>query len=160
QGVVFPTDHNWRASISFYLEAVRLVGGTPLAILAGIGVIAAAFKGVWSPLVLLLVCPLFYIASLHSGGVDMYVPTYWPFSMYNTRYAIPGVLAGAFAACGWVTFVGPLKRVIPILFLIVCSFPWLLRGALVWQEAQSNSLARRAWTREAAAFLNANYRRG
>jgi hypothetical protein len=160
QGVIYPTDHNWGASISFYLEAVRLVGGTPLALLAGVGVIAAAFRGVWSPLVLLFLCPLFYVASLHSGGVEMYVPTYWPFTIYNTRYAIPGVIAAAFAASAWGTFAGPLKRVVPILFLVLCSLPWLLRGAIVWKEAEANSQARRTWTREAATFLAANYRPG
>ena len=33
-------------------------------------------------------------------------------------------------------------------------------AAVVWKEAQVNSLARRAWTRQAAAYLAAHYRAG
>jgi hypothetical protein len=42
--------------------------------------------------------------------------------------------------------------------------PWLLRPVpdnwICWKESQVNSVARRAWTHEAAAFLAANYKLG
>ena len=40
------------------------------------------------PVFLAALPPLFYIWSMHSGGTPIFVPTLWPFSYYNTRYAL------------------------------------------------------------------------
>src|SRR5262249_2895799 len=96
-GVVVPTDHNWSASIRYYLGAARLVAGTPLGVMGIAGALVGLFRNQRWPLVFLAICPLFFIWSLHSAGVDLYVPTLWPFTAYNTRYALPAVLFAAFA---------------------------------------------------------------
>ena len=48
--------------------------------------------------------------------------------------------------------------------MLAAIAPWLayprLENWICWKESQVNSEARRAWTREGADFLRANYRRG
>ena len=162
-GVVSPTDHNWKASVSFYIEAVRLTAGMPLAVLALGGGFVALLRRAWWPLVLLVLCPAFYVLSLHSSGADLYVPTFWPQTAYNTRYAAAGILLLAFAAGGIVTILPQGVRTAAACILPACVLLlWAMQGAapVAWQEASTNSAARRAAQAEAARFLAANYRTG
>jgi hypothetical protein len=157
QGVVYPTDHNWRAAAQYYFEATRLVAGWPMLALGAVGLcVAAARRLVW-PLVLLLLPPAFYIWSLHSGGADLYVPTLWPHTAYNTRYAVAALPLAALAASAIVTLVPPRLRLSAAIVLAAAS---LVPAPVCRQEAETNSRDRRAWTHEAAAYVAANYRPG
>jgi len=75
------------------------------------------------------------------------------------------VLLLAFCAAGLVLLV-PKRFRAAAAIAIPCAVlvPWLLRPTpdnwICWKESQVNSVARRAWTREAAAFLAANYKTG
>lgn len=98
---------------------------------------------------------------MHSSGTPIFVPVLWPNSWYNTRYAIAALPLAAFAAGAIVTLISSRWRVAFSVGLGLLALAVLASGPPVcWREAQVNSMARRAWTREAAQFLAANYRPG
>src|SRR5262249_53536877 len=139
--------------------AARLVAGWPLVILGLIGGAIAILQRQWWPLLLLLLCPLFYLWSLHSGGVDLYVPTLWPFTSYNTRYALPALALACFCASALTT--GARNRgVIVLTILIMVGIGAIGMNVVCWNEARVNSAARRDAQAQAAAFLKANYHEG
>ena len=107
----YPGDHNWRQAVEYYFEAARLVAG-PVAIWIGMaGAVAAIWRRAWWPLIFLALVPAFYVWSMHSGGTPIFVPTLWPNSFYNTRYAIAMLLLAAFAAGAIVTLVSARWRI-------------------------------------------------
>jgi len=164
QGVVVPTDHNWIASIRYYLEATRLVAGTPLALLGVAGILVGLLgwfrRQSWS-LAFLALTPLFYLWSLHSAGADLYVPTLWPYTAYNTRYALPALMLAAFAGGALALLVPNRLRLLVVVGLVgLASLPWIASTPVCWREAYANSLARRDAQHQAAAFIEANYRAG
>ena len=151
----------WTAARYFAAAAKECAGGASLG-LAAVGLVGVVARRAWLPLVVLPASPLFYIASLHSGGTPIHLPELWPGGYYNTRYGMALWPLVAFAAGGVAALI-PRRAVIAVVVLISIS-PWLLyprmSNWIVWKEAQVNSAARRAWTREAARFLRAQYRRG
>jgi 4-amino-4-deoxy-L-arabinose transferase-like glycosyltransferase len=157
----YPGDHNWRQAIEYYFAAIQLTAGWPLVALGALGVAFALAKR-WWPLFLLALPPIFYVWSIHSSGTPLYVPTLWPSSWYNTRYALAALPLAALAAAA-VVAVLPIRVQTAGAALIVLgiSIPWAIGGAPVcWKEAAQNSAARRAWTGKAAAYLTANYQPG
>ena len=158
----YPGDHNWRQAAQYYFAAARLVA-SPIAIaIAMAGALVALFlRRAWWPMFFLLLAPLFYIWSLHSSGTPIFVPGLWPDSFYNTRYAMAAVLPAAFAGGAIVTiFPQRIRAAAAIVCGIAPLFFWISRPPVCWREAQVNSAARREWTRQAAAFLRANYAHG
>ena len=158
----YPGDHDWRKAIEYYLAAVKLVEGAPLLGFAMMGLIAAFAKKAWWPLLLLALPPVFYVVSIHSSGTPLFMPNLWPHSWYNTRYALAALPLAAIAAAGLVAILPGRAHVIgAALLVVVVSAPWTWTGAPVtWKESQVNSVARRAWTRQAADFLTAEYQPG
>ncbi len=159
----YPGDHDWRAALEYYFAAARLVAGWPVLITGAIGLFAAIWKRAFWPIVFLTLPIAFYIWSLHSSGTPIFVPTLWPHSYYNTRYAV-AILPLAAIAAG--ALVAGKPRVsgrgsIAVLAAIVATTlaPWF-SGAITWKESEVNSTARRAWTHEAAEYLKQNYRSG
>jgi hypothetical protein len=161
-GVVYPTSHNWRAAAGYYWQAVTLMAGWPALALAGVGAVVALAKRAWWPLVLLALCPLFYVSSLHSGAADLYVSTRWPHTAYNTRYAFPAMLLFFFAAAGVVALASAKwTRVVVLAGVVAIGAPLAaVRGSLSRAEAAVNSAARREAQGEAAAYLAAHYQLG
>jgi len=161
-GARYPGDHNWRLAIEYYFAAVRLTQGWTLVLLSALGAAAAMAKKIWWPLLLLALPPAFYVWSIHSSGTPLFVPTLWPFSWYNTRYALAALPLTAFAAAGLVALL-PAKLQAAgagALVLAIAAF-WTLAGAPVcWKESTVNSVARRAWTEQAAAYLASHYQPG
>jgi len=158
-------DHDWRAAALYYGTALRLCAGWP-AIVLGIGGLAvAALKRVFWPILLVLVPPLFYLWSMHSGGTPIFVPTLWPFSYYNTRYATAALPLLAVAG-GCLVLFAPLRFRLwaATAVLILASAPWLIRPQpndwITWKEAQVNSRTRRAWTKAASSELAGMYHHG
>jgi hypothetical protein len=89
----------------------------------------------------------------------------WPNSYYNTRYGIAALPLLAFGGAALVSLVPERWRVSAVtVVLLVSVVPWLVyprtEAWITWKESQVNSVARRAWTAEAAEFLKANYRQG
>ncbi len=160
----YPGDHDWRKAIEYYSTAVELAIGWPALILGAAGVFAALWKRAWWPVLLLLLSPVFYVMGMHSTGNPIFVPTLWPHSWYNTRYALAALPLTAICA-------GALVSLLPRRWyycwpaaLIVAATPavaWSLHPeSICWKESQVNSVTRREWTRQAASYLAANYARG
>ena len=166
QGSVdFPGHHNWAVAWLQFRSVARLVVGRPLLWMAIAGAIGAlARKAIW-PLLLLSLPPVFYILNLHSGASPIFVPTQWPFSYYNTRYGLTMLPLAAFAVAGLIVWTPERLRVVAVVAVVGASLvPWLtdprMDNVVTWKESQINSVARRAWTRQAADFLRTRYRPG
>jgi len=122
---------------------------------------------------------VFYIWSLHSSGTPIFLPNLPPHGYYNTRYGLAvlplvafcgAAIVGLFAQNRSVTVAARKHLTEPralasgltaVVILISAISPWLLHphpeAWITWKESQQNSVARRAWTREAADFLRARY---
>ena len=157
-GARYPGDHNWRLAIEYYIEAIRLTQGWVLAIVGGLGAVTALAKKIWWPLVLLALPPAFYVWSMHSSGTPLFVPTLWPFSWYNTRYALAALPLAAFAAAGLIAMLPVKLRAAGAGALVVAGA--LTATPVCWKESSVNSVARRAWTEQAAAYLANHYQPG
>jgi hypothetical protein len=162
----YPGDHDWRAAAFYYLTAIRLCAGW-VAVAIGIAGLAGVFlnRRLYWPAFLAALPPVFYIWSMHSGGTPIFVPTLWPFSYYNTRYAIAALPLLAIAGGSLVLL--PPQRFRPWLagtLVIAAIAPWLIRPQpsdwVTWKESQTNSTLRRAWTKAAASSLAGSYHAG
>jgi hypothetical protein len=153
----YPGDHNWWQAIEYYSAAAKLVCGPVLLAFGGAGAIVAFSKRVAWPILLLAIPPAFYIWSMHSSSAALFVPSLWPFSWYNTRYAITVLPLAAFAA-------GALVLLLPVAIRLAGAIAiaglTITLSSVCWKESQVNSVNRRDWTRQAAQYLAANYRPG
>lgn len=161
----YPGDHDWRTATIYYLTDVRLFAGPAAGILAIAGIAAASLKRLFWPVLFAALPPLFYIWSMHSGSTPIFVPTRWPFTYYNTRYALTSLPLLAMAAGCLALLASPRWRPwIAAAIVLAAIAPWLLKPQPVnwisWKEAQANSAARRAWTKSAASFLASSYHSG
>ncbi len=148
----YPGDHDWRKAAEYYAAAAKAVCGAVLLGLGAAGAAAALLKRVFWPLALLALPPAFYIWSMHSSGTPVFVPDLYPFSWYNTRYAVAVVPLAAFAAGA---LIGWLPKRARFAGALAAGLATISVASICWKESQVNSEARRAWTREAAAALSA-----
>jgi Dolichyl-phosphate-mannose-protein mannosyltransferase len=161
----YPGDHDWKAAGIYYLTAVRLCAGWTVVGIGILGVGAAVFKRMYWPVILAALPPVFYMWSMHSGSTPIFVPTLWPFSYYNTRYALTALPLVAIAG-GSLVLLGQQRwrPWIAIVIVIAGAASWLVRPQpahwITWKESQINSIQRRAWTRAAAASLAGSYHSG
>jgi dolichyl-phosphate-mannose-protein mannosyltransferase len=155
----YPGDHDWRKAVEYYSTAVQLAIGWPALILAAAGIVAAFWKRAWWPVLLLALPPVFYVMGMHSTGNPIFVPTLYPHSWYNTRYALAALPLIAVCAAALVVLI-PKKWQWPAA-LTVAAIPAVVWArhpeSICWKESEVNSVARRQWTRQAASFLAANY---
>ncbi len=161
----YPGDGDLLTAARYYLAAARLCAGWPLAALGTAGALAAAWRRKWWPVALLALPPVFYIWSLHSGGTPIFVPHLWPHSWYNTRYGLAGLPLLATGVAALASTIPPRFRKAGAAGLLAAVLlPWTLSPApeswICWKESQVNSEQRRAWTREAAAYLERHYTGG
>jgi hypothetical protein len=153
---------NWGLSWLYVRTAAQLVVGPGLWIVGCAGLAAALWKRAFWPVALLALTPAFYVWSMHSAGLPIHVPSLWPHSYYNTRYgmsALPLLALGGAA----VVALAP-ARARPIFALLVvaaASVHWLVHPGpenwITWEESRVNSGGRRAWTHEAARFLQGRF---
>lgn len=158
----YPGYHDWILAARYYATASKLCAGWPL-LLLGIGGIVCGFRRrIVTPIVFLFLTPLFYIWSIHSSKTPIHVPGLWPHSYYNTRYGIAVVALAAFAS-GAIAMYLPVKKLAFAIPLIAC-LPWIIHPSqknwICWKESEVNSVARRAWTAQAADYLAAHYTAG
>jgi len=154
-----PADGNWLQAAHYYFETARLALGETLLVLGLLGAIWAIRKYRW-PVLLLAFPPAFYIWSLHASGTPIFIPTLWPFSYYNSRYAIPMLPLlglGVAAICS--------TPRIAVAAVLVCMAPWFTtkfgrENWVCWKESQVNSENRRGWTAEGAKYLREHYQKG
>ena len=155
-----PGAHNMRVAALYFLKAaemgaVPLRYGNKLLWLSIAGALAALVRfrrsRIWPAFLLWLPLP-FYAYAIAYGSVPIFIPLWWPFSWYNTRYGMEMLPAFAlFAAClfGVLLKAKPkLERwvVATLVSLIVVNSIVLLRaGPLVFEEAVMNSRTRIAF---------------
>jgi len=151
----YPGDHDWPLAAWYFAAAVQLCTGWIALTLAALGLFKQ--KTFW-PLLFLLLPPLFYVSSMHSGGTPIYVPLLWPNSYYNTRYglsALPLIAICAGAAVLWL----PSKwRGFAAAAMAIAAA--VSTTPICFKESLVNSQGRRAWTTEAAQYLASEYRPG
>ncbi len=161
----YPGDHDWRAAALYYPTAVRLFAGWATVAIGILGLAAALFKRIFWPLLFAALPPVFYVWSMHSGGTPIFVPTLWPFSYYNTRYALTALPLLAIAG-GSLVLLGPqrFRPWIAAAIVLAASARWLVHPQpddwVTWKESQVNSITRRAWTKAAASSLAGSYHSG
>ncbi len=113
---------------------------------------------------LLLLPPAFYIWSLYSSGTPIFVPHLWPNTYYNTRYGLAVLPALAFGAAVLCAALPRGRWIAALAIPALAAYPWIAQPDpatwICWKEAAVNSEARRAWTWQAARFLETNYRMG
>jgi hypothetical protein len=151
-GLPYPGFHSWPAATLYFRTCVRLVLGWPLFLLMGIGLIAAFIRRAWQPVLLLAIPPIFYVWSVHSSYIPIFMPELPPHSWYNTRYGLAALPLAAFCA-------GAITRTrLGFAIVAVSVIPWLIHPTeqnwITWKESEQNSISRRAWTNEAANFLH------
>jgi 4-amino-4-deoxy-L-arabinose transferase-like glycosyltransferase len=158
RNLAYPGKGDWRAAIQYYLEAGRLVAGLPGMLVGGAGLLTALMRRNWWPALLLSLPPAFYVWSIHSSATPIFVPTLWPHSWYNTRYAMAFL---PLIAIGIAAFARMSKQVAAVAVMIALA-PFLLQPmkyftehSITWQESDINSRARRQWTARAARYLSA-----
>jgi hypothetical protein len=156
----YPGNGNWPVAVQYFFAAGQLIAGWPALLLGAGGIVIAALKKAFWPLILLALPVVFYVWSIHSSGTPIYVRTLWPYSWYNVRY---GMVLLPLAAVGVAALVdiSPLRfRVIAALVATAATLaPFVVNRAqspAVWQEAFVNSRARRQWISDAAAYLQAS----
>ena len=158
-------DHNWPMAVLYYATAVRWCAGLTAVALAVAGLAGAIWKRVFWPVVLAAIPPLFYVWSMHSGGTPIFVPSLWPFSYYNTRYALAALpLLAVAGGCIPLLAVQRWRPWIAAGIVIAAPAPWIMHRQpadwITWKESQINSRARRSADRIAASSLAASYRSG
>jgi len=163
----YPGLGNWAKAWLYFRTAVRWCAGAPLLWLGAAGLAACvAARKAWWPALLLVLPGVFYVWSMHSsGGTPIFVPDLWPNSYYNSRYGLALFPALVFGAAALVSVVpARARRIAAGVVVLAAAIPWLIRPRpdawITWKESQVNSEARRAWTREAAAYIAPRYRRG
>ena len=154
----YPGYHDWTQAIHYYWDAGRLCSNNVLLAIGIIGLLAATARRKWLAVAFLSLTPLFYVWSIHSSKTPIHIPVLYPFSYYNTRYGIAVVVLTAFAA-GAIT-----KSRFALAIPLITLLPWLFHPGvnhwIIWKESEQNSISRRAWTAQAAAYLDANYQPG
>jgi hypothetical protein len=159
---IYPGRGDWRVAAQYFFAAGQLVAGWPALLLGGGGVLVAAFlnlaqRRTFWPLIFLALPPIFYVWSIHSSGTPIYVPTLWPYSWYNIRYALTILPLIALGSAALVRVATPrFEKFIAIGVVGIALSPFVFHPrehSIVWQEAEVNSRARRQWISEAAAFL-------
>jgi 4-amino-4-deoxy-L-arabinose transferase-like glycosyltransferase len=160
-----PGDGDWSGALRQYSEAARLFVSWPLVWLGAAGAAVALARRKFWPLFLLALPAVFYIMGMHSTGNPVFVPHRWPFSYYNTRYGLAALPLAALAAGALATLFPRRFRAASALVVVLAGVSyWAANPSeeawICWKESQVNSEGRRAWTREAAAYLKANFEPG
>jgi len=158
----YPGRGDWRVAAQYFFAAGKLVAGWPALVVGGGGVLVAAFlnvarrRAVW-PLIFLTLPPIFYIWSIHSSGTPVFVPTLWPHSLYNIRYALAFLPLIAVGTAALVQITTPrFEKLAAVVAVAIALSPFLIHPtehSIVWREAEVNSRARRQWILQAAEFL-------
>lgn len=153
----YPGFHDWPVAVHYYASAGWLCSGTMLIVLGAVGFGCAALKKTVTPILFLMLAPIFYIWSIHSSGNPVFVPQLWH-GYYNTRYGIAVVVLCAFS-CGAIALLLPQRlRAWALLLPAIAAAPWCIHPSkenwICWKESQVNSVSRRAWTQAAAGFLS------
>lgn len=148
----YPGKNDWGIASKYFLEAGKWIAGWPALALGTAGLIAAAARRVIWPILMFALLPVFYIWSIHSKGIPIFVPNLEPHGWYNTRYAMVFLPLIALAAAA-LARIGKLAAILAALTGLSILLIHPLAHSITWQEAEMNSRGRRDWTTQAANFL-------
>lgn len=161
-GFRYPTEHNLALSLVYYLAAAAICAGPFLAATSIAGFIFLCADGSSRRgLALLLLAPLpFYVLSLYTANVGIYVPYFEPGTLYNLRYGAALAPAAALASAYLIARLGraaPLALAILLSLQIVLPLRHGLSGILLYQEPARNSARYLAACRELAQQMRSHY---
>ena len=155
----YPGKGNWTEAIRYFFAAGRLIAGLPALLMGAAGLLLVPRFRIFWPVFLLALPPAFYVLSIHSSSTPIFVPTLWPFSFYNTRYAMAFLPLVALGAALLTRLYKPLAAIA----LIAAFTPVLIHPterSVTWRESDQNSRTRRIWTARATEYLRATARPG
>src|SRR5215469_11534876 len=165
----YPGWHNPLWALVLYARTAQLDAA---AWESGFAVMSAAIVGLalslrlkseW-PVVLLWIPLPFYVYSIAYGSVPIFIPPFWPFSYYNSRYGmemLPALAASAFLALQWfarrLSTKQPLvaRMVYPVALSLAAmnAVAMMYKIPLVLKEAMVNSTTRVAFEESLAHSL-------
>ena len=164
----YPGYHNMDVAALYFVKAAELGAVTPYAasallLLAVAGTCAAWWTrnriGLAAAMLLWIPLP-FYAYSVAYGSVPIFIPVWWPFSWYNTRYGME--LLPAFALfCAflidrlmrWQPRLHSFLPAIVTVLVLVNTTLLLHAGPLVYREAVANSATRIPFEKALARML-------
>ncbi|MBV9507272.1 MAG: glycosyltransferase family 39 protein [Acidobacteriia bacterium] len=157
----YPGHGNWPAAFLYYGTAATLCAGSILMVVGLAGIVSLLLKRAFWPVFFLALPGIFYVWSIHSAAIPIYVPSL-SHSYYNTRYGTAILPLLALASGGLVAIVpGRLQIGTGVLLVALVAGYWAVRRHpeqwITWKEASVNSEARRQWSREAAEYLKPRY---
>ncbi len=153
----YPGRGDWRLAAQYFFAAGTLVAGWPALLIGGAGVLVAFFRRAFWPLIFLALPPCFYVWSIHSSGTPLFVPTLWPHTWYNTRFALSFLPLIALGTAAVVRIAASrFEKPAALAVVVIALSPFVIHPAehcITWQEAEVNSRARRQWVSQAAAYF-------
>jgi hypothetical protein len=164
-----PGSRNLAEAAAYFLKAaeLNLASGNWGRLWVGVGVAglilgaAGGGRSLW-PLLMLGVPFPFYMLSIAYGGVPIFLPVWWPYSLYNARYGVQLLPAFAVAAAIAAYFAARLVGSIKAKALMAGALVIFVAGsyASVWwrqpvsfREAWNNSRTRQALEKALASTL-------
>lgn len=156
----YPGRGNWRVAAQYYFAAGEAVAGWPALLVGGAGILIALARRVFWPLFLPALPLIFYVWSIHSASIPIYIPALWPHTFYNTRYALAFV---PLTALGAAALARHFPRPVAAAIVLLALSPFLIHplgGSITWQESEVNSRVRRQWIAQATQFLAGSRRPG
>ncbi len=167
RGLPYPGKDDWQLALLYYGWAVRACAGAPLFFVGAVGVLAALWKRAFWPFLLLALPGAFYVLNLHSGDTPIHLFNLPPHGIYNTRYGLASLPLLAFCGAALVALARDNRigqRALAFAVIGIAVAPWLGNphpdAWITWKESQYNSVARRAWTKQAADYLAPRYHPG
>ncbi len=152
----YPGAHDWGMAIRQFAIATKAVLGWPLIAISSLGLIWALKQRLFWPLLFCSLAPVYYVVNLYGGDSPIYIPEVYPFSHYNSRYALAALPLFAVCTAALASALPRLRWILPMVALSWFAF----NPVLVKTEGAVNSESRRAWTNEVAALLKAEYQPG
>jgi hypothetical protein len=152
-----PGTHNLPAAFQYFFKSAELnlaEGKWQIfwvcSLLLGTAIALLFQRKLW-PLLFLWIPVPFYMLSIGHSGVPLFVPGWWPFSLYNVRYGLEMLPAfavfTAVAVYGLIRFASttPSRLVIAIVFLAFMSISYIQvwrKDPVSFEEAVVNSRSR------------------
>jgi len=97
----------------------------PALLFIATGILLATQRRLWPPLLLWAPIP-FYTLSIAYSGVPIFLPPWWPFSLYNARYGIELLPAFAvFSALAVYFAASPLRQPLARIAITVAVFTFV-----------------------------------
>ena len=164
-----PGSRNLAEAATYFLKAaeLNLASGNWGRLWVGVGVAglilgaAGGGRSLWPLLMLALPLP-FYTLSIAYGSVPIFLPVWWPYSLYNARYGVQLLpafaVAAAIAAYFAARFLGSIKAKAlmagALVIFVAGSYASVWWGRPIsFREAWNNSRTRQALEKELASTL-------